>query len=116
MVAVEDSVEARIARLESDVGHIQSDISEIKTDIRGLRDRVDEANVRLPERIDALRASLEARLDRSEHSSGTRFDAIDRRLDLLSESIATTRIWMMTLFLSFSGVMLATMARGFGWI
>lgn len=30
-------MEARIARLESDVSHIQTDISEIKTDIREIR-------------------------------------------------------------------------------
>jgi hypothetical protein len=31
-----DGMEARLAKLESDVGHIQSDMSEIKTDIRGI--------------------------------------------------------------------------------
>lgn len=32
-----DGMEARIAKLESDVGHIQNDIGDIKTDIRELR-------------------------------------------------------------------------------
>jgi hypothetical protein len=30
-------MEARVAKLESDVGHIQRDVSEIRTDIRELR-------------------------------------------------------------------------------
>jgi hypothetical protein len=34
-------MEARIARLESDVGHMRSDIGEIKVDLRALRDKVD---------------------------------------------------------------------------
>ena len=32
-----DGMEARLAKLESDVGHIQSDVKEIKTDIKELR-------------------------------------------------------------------------------
>jgi septal ring factor EnvC (AmiA/AmiB activator) len=37
----ESSMEARIARLESDVGHLRSDVTEIKVDVRSLRDRID---------------------------------------------------------------------------
>ena len=33
-------IEARLAKLESDVGHIQSDISDIKTDIREVRNSI----------------------------------------------------------------------------
>ena len=36
-----DGMEARIAKLESDVGHIKSDILEIKTDIRASRTSLD---------------------------------------------------------------------------
>jgi outer membrane murein-binding lipoprotein Lpp len=35
------SVEARIARLESDVSHLRTDVADIKTDLRSLRDRMD---------------------------------------------------------------------------
>ena len=35
------SVEARIARLESDVSHLGTDVADIKTDLRSLRDRMD---------------------------------------------------------------------------
>jgi outer membrane murein-binding lipoprotein Lpp len=34
-------MEARIARLESDVSHLRSDVSDIKVDLRALRDKVD---------------------------------------------------------------------------
>ena len=34
-------MEARIARLESDMAHVRSDVAEIKTDLRSLRDRID---------------------------------------------------------------------------
>jgi hypothetical protein len=36
----EPSMEARVAKLESDVGHIRSDIFEIKTDIRNLHNNM----------------------------------------------------------------------------
>ena len=34
-------MEARMARLESDVAHLRSDVVEMKTDLRSLRDKVD---------------------------------------------------------------------------
>ena len=34
-------MEARIARLESDMAHVRSDVAELKTDLRALRDRID---------------------------------------------------------------------------
>ena len=33
-------MEARIARLESDVGHLRTDVADIKVDLRALRDKV----------------------------------------------------------------------------
>jgi hypothetical protein len=37
----EDSLEDRLAKLESDVGHMRSDMSDMKTDIRRLGDKID---------------------------------------------------------------------------
>lgn len=34
-------MEARIARLESDMAHVCSDVAEIKTDVRSLREKID---------------------------------------------------------------------------
>jgi hypothetical protein len=36
-----DGMEARIARLESDMAHVRSDVAELKTDLRSLRDRIE---------------------------------------------------------------------------
>lgn len=44
-------MEARIARLESDMAHVRSDVAELKTDLRSLRDRID----RLVESLAAAR-------------------------------------------------------------
>lgn len=35
-------MEARVAKLESDVGNIKENIADIRIDIRGLRDKIDK--------------------------------------------------------------------------
>jgi hypothetical protein len=42
MAAPGDGMEARIARLESDVAHIRTDTVDMKTDIRTLTSKIDE--------------------------------------------------------------------------
>lgn len=69
-------MEARIARLESDVVHLRSDVGDFKIDIRVLRDKVE----------------------------GVR------------DSIATAKIWALSLYMALAAVNLGTLARGFGWI
>ena len=87
MAVKDDDMEARIARLESDVAHIRSDIADIKSDVRTLRDRVDALDLRLGEKIDALKGEL--------HSA---------------------KVWALLLYFALAGGMYATMARGFGWL
>jgi len=45
-------MEARIARLESDVGHLRTDVADIKVDVRSLRDKMDAMFTKLSEKID----------------------------------------------------------------
>jgi hypothetical protein len=59
-------MEARVAKLESDVGHIRSDISEIKGILSRLAPRIDELYGKLPffagkEDIANLRTDIEKR-------------------------------------------------------
>jgi predicted nucleic acid-binding Zn-ribbon protein len=48
-----NAVEARIARLESDVGHLRTDVADIKVDLRALRDKMDNSFERLDSKIDS---------------------------------------------------------------
>ena len=95
-------MEARIARIESDVAHLQTDVGDIKVDLRALRDKVDGMDTRLTDKIDAQGVRLTDRID-----------ALDVRL---TESITSARNWGIGLYIALSGAMLGTMARGFGWI
>jgi hypothetical protein len=85
--SAESSMEARIARLESDVAHLRTDVADIKVDVRSLRDRMDTLGTQLNTKIDGLK-----------------------------DSLATTTVWALLLFIALAGAMLGTMARGFGWI
>ena len=80
-------MEARIARLESDVGHLRGDVADIKIDVRALRDKVDDVGTQLSAKIETVK-----------------------------DSIVATKIWALTLYIAFAAVMLGTLARGFGWI
>ncbi len=95
-------MEARIARLESDVTHLLSGVTDIKADVRGLRDRMDAGHAKLSERIDTVATQLNAKID----------DGLAR----LQDAITATRAWSLALHLSIGGAILGAMARGFGWI
>lgn len=91
-------MEARIARLESDIGHLRSDVTEVKVDLRSLRDQI------------------HSRIDRLAEQSGNRFDGISLKIDSLSDSVTSARIWTLTVLVTFAALVFGTMARGFGWL
>ena len=98
----ESSMEARIARLESDVSHLRTDVSDIKVDLRSLRDKIDDMNTRLT------------------HQMNSRFEGLaqemNSRFEAVNASIASARIWALSLYIALAAVNLGTLARGFGWI
>jgi hypothetical protein len=53
--SAEGAMEARIARLESDVGHLRTDVADIKIDLRSLRDKVDALGAQLNAKIDSAK-------------------------------------------------------------
>ena len=87
-------MEARIARIESDVAHLRTDVADIKIDLRGLRDKVDLMGAKLSENSETLvetKASLESSID-------------------------SAKIWVLLLLVGYGTAILGAMARGFGWI
>jgi chromosome segregation ATPase len=73
-------IEARLARLESDVGHIRSDLSEVKIDVRVLRDKIDLVDSRAADRTEHATSNLEKSFDEFESRIGVRFDEFESRL------------------------------------
>ena len=91
-------MEARIARLESDVGHIGSDLTEVKQDVRDLRARVDQRFDEARDRLDALDLRL-----------SNRINAVER-------SLASAKVWALLLYITLAGAVYGTLARTMGWI
>ena len=87
-------MEARIARIESDVAHLRTDVGDPKIDLRGLRDKVDVMGAKLSENTEKL---------------------IETKADLES-SIAAAKIWVLLILIGYGTATLVAMARGFGWI
>ena len=69
---------------------------------------------------------MEARIARLESDvAHVRSDVADIKIDLrtlsakieiVKDSIASAKIWALTLYIAFAAVLLGTLARGFGWI
>ena len=96
--SAEPPMEARIARLESDMAHLRSDVAEIKVDQRSMRDKMDSMNSNLLDKMDSMNSRFLEKLAQ------------------MKDSIAAAKVWALILYFAFAGAMLATMARGFGWI
>lgn len=91
-------MEARIARVESDVEHIRSDMVEVKADIRAIRDKMDDMSGSLSARIDHVNRTLTAKRDD------------------VKDAVASAKIWALVLYVALAGAIFGTMARGFGWL
>jgi len=94
-------IEARIARLESDVGHVLTNVTEIKTDVRDLRARMDA-------KFDAVAGNFKGVDDK--------FDRLNDKLDRISDGISAAKISGLLLYFGLAATLLGVMARGFGWI
>jgi uncharacterized coiled-coil protein SlyX len=132
-----DGMEARIARLESDVAHIRTVMEDLKTDLRSLRDRMDVWFDAVSKKFDAINERFEAinksvnnrfdgvnerfegvykKFDAMNDKFDRRFDAVDTKIDKLRDSLASAIVWTVTLYVALAGALLGTLARGFGWI
>ena len=105
MAASEDGMEARIARLESDVGHIRSDLVDVKQDVRELRARIDN----LDEHIHEVEVRLSTRMDAMDVRLSDRITGVQRE-------IASAKVWALILFIAQAGAVYGTLARTMGWI
>ena len=91
-------VEARIARLESDVEHIKTTLADIKVELRATRDSTSAE-------IGSLRNDLGSL--RSEHAADYRS---------LRDKMDTEFRWVLLAFSAGFMTLLGAMAKGFGWL
>jgi DNA anti-recombination protein RmuC len=102
----EESVEERLARLESDVQHMQSDITDIKGHLLRVDGKIDALAQRTSESIAALIQSI-SQMALSHEKSISKLEVA------VVKSTSNLKVWwMLTLTTTISGIL----ARAFKWI
>lgn len=83
MSVVENISGERIAKVEAQVESIKEDVTEMKSDIKALNRKIDDANQRMVDHLDASIGRL-AEADAQQHSSlKTSFDQVQDRVNML---------------------------------
>ena len=120
-------MEARIARIESDVSHMRTDVADIKVDLRSLRDRVDGAEttlrgeiksveVTLRGEIKGLESTLRGEIKGVESTLRSEIESLRDGQGILKAEIASAKIWGLFLYIALAAANAGALARGFGWI
>jgi septation ring formation regulator EzrA len=118
-VAMAETMEIRVARLESDVAHIRSDVADLKVDVRemrkdiggvhekigGLRDEMRKDIGGVHEKIGGLR-------DEMRKDIGGLRGEMREKFDTLGRSNLQTRIWMLLI----GGAILGVLAHAVHWL
>lgn len=94
---VEDDVDERLVKLETDVCHIRVGTGELKSEIKDLRGEIKDLRTELKGDIKELRSDV---------------TSIKDQMATMRVDIVMTKVWM----LCQSAVLLGVMARGFHWI
>lgn len=112
-------MEARIARLESDVGHIREDVAAINARLDRWEGRLDELRQhferrfeRVEGRLEEMRQHFEARFDELRN----RYDDLRDRMEQMDRRLASAKVWALLLFIAQAAAVYGTLARTMGWI
>ena len=94
---VEDDVDERLVKLETDVSHILVVVGELKSDLKDVRGEIKDVRTELKGDIKELRGEV---------------TSIKDQMAAMRVDIVMTKVWV----LCQSAVLLGVMARGFHWI
>jgi chromosome segregation ATPase len=123
---MDETIQAQIARLASDVQHVQTDVADIKVDLRRVDDklaamngqiagvdaRVYQVEQKLTEKIDGVRIGLTERIEGVR--TGLTAD-MTKEFAALRKDISSMKVWALTLYVALAGSLLFVMAKGFKW-
>lgn len=115
-VAMAETTEIRLARLESDVAHIRADVADLKTDVRGIRQELgglrDDRHKEPRGLGDEIRREFRALRDEMRREFGELHKEVAANRKAMIRGDLTTRIWMLLL----CAAMLGVMAHGLHWL
>jgi septation ring formation regulator EzrA len=109
---VQEEVEGRFGRLESDMAHMRTDLADVKLDQRDIRDtlgKMYDSITTLRDEMHQADLKLAAAIASVEFKLAELYAKLDHKIDRKS---LTDRLWM----LSVAASLLAVMAHGFKWI
>jgi len=120
-------MEARIARLESDVANLRTNMADMTINVRSLGDKMDDMNARFDAKFDATKQSIDDVTEKlGEVKDGLTASISEVRVSVaqlearliatFKNDLAKVAAWGLTLYIALTGAMLGAMARGFGWI
>jgi peptidoglycan hydrolase CwlO-like protein len=108
---MDETIQAQIARLASDVKHVQTDVADIKVDLRRVDDKLAAMNGYIAS-VDARVFQVEQKL--TEKIGGLRID-LTKEIDAVRKDISSMKVWALTLYFAQAGSLLFVMAKGFKW-
>lgn len=111
-VAMAETTEIRVARLESDVGHIRSDVADLKVDVREMRKEIGGLHEKIGGLRDEMRKEIGGLRDEMRKEIGGLRDEISNKFKTAENSNLKTRIWMLLI----GGVILGVLAHAVHWL
>jgi septal ring factor EnvC (AmiA/AmiB activator) len=111
VAGMDETIQAQIARLASDVKHVQTDVADIKVDLRRVDDKLAAMNAYMAS-VDARVYQVEQKL--IEKIGGLRID-LTKEIDAIRKDISSMKVWALTLYFAQAGSLLFVMAKGFKW-
>lgn len=115
-VNVNDQLEVRVARIESDVQHINEVTTDLRVELRRTNDRIDVTNKRIEEVRDVLTTKIDDRFNALDKKIDDRYNALDKKFDSLKDKLHSVTVWAVLLYIALAGTLLTVLAKGFKWI
>jgi hypothetical protein len=135
-VNVNDQLEVRVARIESDVQHIKEVTTDLRVELRRTNDKIDALDVKVDGKfsavdgkfsaVDGKFSALEAKVDGKfsavdgkfsalEGKVDGKFSTLEAKLDGLKDKLHSVTVWALLLYIALAGSLLTVLAKGFKW-
>jgi len=105
----EQHLEARVARIESDVQHIKEVTTDLRVELRRTNDKIDSLDKKFDGKLDTLDKKFEGKFDALDKKFEGKFDGLANKLNSVT-------VWALLLYIALAGTLLTVLAKGFKWI
>jgi len=120
---MEDSIDRRVAVVETDILNIKNSVAKLEVDMRDMRKSMDQKfdllDAKLDRKFDSLDvkfASLDAKFDAKFASVDGKFDEIHKELRGLLRFMIAVTISFFTTLIGFGAAILGVVAKGSHWL